>query len=235
MYTGPVETPNTDSTQRCPLCLSRQTTLFFTSTQKNLERDYWHCGYCDLIFVPPVYHLDTNAEKARYLTHNNNPDDADYRSFLARLWDELRPRLPKDAEGLDYGAGPGPALVAMIKEDGFSATLYDPIFHPNSSSLSATYDFITCTETAEHFSSPRTDFRRFDRLLEPGGWLGVMTGIVENKDSFADWYYRRDPTHIAFYSEATFRWIAVWLRWDVEFPRKNVALFRKHSLSESRS
>jgi hypothetical protein len=209
------------------LCLSEETTLFFTSTQKNLERDYYHCEDCDLVFVPPEFHLDPEAEKARYLTHNNDPNDVDYRAFLARLWDELRPRLTVGVHGLDYGAGPGPALAAMIEEAGFSVALYDPFFHPNTAALSISYDFITCTETVEHFSSPRTDFVRLHELLKPGGWLGVMTGVLKDKINFADWYYQRDPTHVAFYSEGTLRWVADWLRWEVEFPRANIALFQK--------
>ena len=27
-------------------------------------------------------------------------------------------------------------------------------------------------------------------------------------ESFTDWYYKRDPTHIAFYGQKTFLWIA---------------------------
>ena len=78
-----------------------------------------------------------------------------------RLWDELRPRLPEGARGLDYGAGPGPALAAMIEEDGYSAALYDPLFHPDEAVLSDSYDFITCTETVEHFATPAPTFNAY--------------------------------------------------------------------------
>ena len=122
------------SNYTCPLCLSEGATLFYTSHQKNLERDYFHCPTCDLVFVPSKFHIDPDAARARYLTHDNDPDNADYRRFLSRLWDELRPRLPEGARGLDYGAGPGPALAAMIEEDGYSADLYDPLFHPDEHS-----------------------------------------------------------------------------------------------------
>ena len=218
---------NRKQTSGCPLCTSNRTVLFFTSTQKNLERDYVHCERCDLVFVPPEFHLEPESQKARYLTHNNDPDDPDYRTFLARLWDELRPRLPAGSRGLDYGAGPGPALAAMIEQDGFGASIYDPFFFPDESAFSATYDFVTCTETVEHFTSPRREFARLDGILARGGLFGLMTSILEDKDGFADWYYHRDPTHVAFYTKATFRWIAVWLSWDMEFPRKDVVVFRK--------
>ena len=211
----------------CPLCLSTQTSLLFTSTQKNLERDYHHCDTCDLVFVPPEFHLDVDAARDRYLTHDNDPGNPDYRRFLSRLWDELRPRLPVGAHGLDYGAGPGPALAAMIEEDGFSATLYDPIFHPDESVLARTYDFITCTETVEHFATPRADFLRLNELLAPGAYLGIMTDPLEDIRKFPDWYYHRDPTHVAFYTHRTFRWIAAWLGLEVEFSRGRVIMLRK--------
>ncbi len=211
----------------CPLCLSTGATLFHTSRQKNLERDYFHCGTCDLVFVPAEFHIDADAARDRYLTHDNDPYNPDYRRFLSRLWDELRPRLPEGARGLDYGAGPGPALAAMIEEDGYSAALYDPIFHPDKSVLARTYDFITCTETVEHFATPRADFQRLYRMLVPGGWIGIMTDILEDRDGFGDWYYHRDPTHVAFYSRRTFRWIADWLDLTLEHPQPRVILLRK--------
>ncbi len=179
-----------------------------------------------MIFVPSGFHLDADDARRRYLTHDNDPDNADYRRFLSRLWDELRQRLYAGSSGLDYGAGPGPALAAMIEEDGFSVALYDPIFHPDETVLAETYDFIACSETVEHFANPRADFLRFRELLVAGGWLGIMTDILEDREGFADWYYHHDPTHIAFYTRRTFLWIGDWLGLDVEFPRARVALMR---------
>ena len=215
------------SDRQCPLCLSEGATLFHTSLQKNLERDYSHCRTCDLVFVPPEFHLDADAARQRYLTHDNDPNNADYRRFLSRLWDELRPRLPEGTRGLDYGAGPGPALAAMIEENGHSAALYDPLFHPDESVLAHTYDFITCTETVEHFATPRADFLQLRRLLASGGLIGIMTDMLEDRDGFADWYYHRDPTHIAFYTQRTFGWIGEWLGLEVEYARGRVVMMRK--------
>ncbi|MBN2536972.1 methyltransferase domain-containing protein, partial [candidate division WOR-3 bacterium] len=89
------------------------------------------------------------------------------------------------------------------------------------------YDFITCCETAEHFHRPADEFERLDRLLLPGGRLGVMTRFLADDVRFADWAYRRDPTHVVFYREATFRCLAARLGWECEFPGPDVALLRK--------
>lgn len=226
-YTCCVKPDHSPPILRCPLCASAEADLLFRSVRKNLEREYLRCGACDLVFVPRKFHLDEDAARARYLSHDNDPSNADYRRFLSRLWDELRPRLRRGARGLDYSAGPGPALAVMIEEAGFSASVYDPIFHPNQRALSGTYDFITCTETAEHFAKPRADFLQLDRMLARGAWLGVMTETLDDWSRFADWYYHHDPTHVAFYSSRTFQWITSWLGWKVEFPRDRVILFQK--------
>ena len=139
----------------------------------------------------------------------------------------LRPLLKSGARGLDYGAGPGPALQHMMQEDGFKADVYDIYFYPDRSVLSVAYDFVTCTETAEHFADPRGELEKIDKLLNRGGWLGVMTGMLENWEDFPSWYYHRDPTHVNFFSRITMRWIANLLGWEVHFPKENVTLFRK--------
>ena len=191
----------------CPLCGSGDASLLYTSRNRAGCRRFRHCRECDLVFVPQRYHLDAEAQRRRYLEHNNDPEDADYRAFLSRLLDPLRPRLAPGSVGLDYGAGPGPALAVMLREEGFVVRLYDPFFHPDDDALRRSYDFIACTETAEHFANPAKEMRTLDRLLRPSGWLGMMTGMLDSWSDFPDWYYHRDPTHVCFYSRRTMEWI----------------------------
>lgn len=212
-------------TSTCPLCRSSSAWLVHTSSQKLGRREFFLCGECDLVHVPARFHLAPDAEKARYLLHNNDPDDTDYREFLGRLWDVVRPRLAIGARGLDFGSGPGPALVRMATEDGFDIRAYDLYFEPDISALEPNYDFITCTETAEHFASPATEFKLLHSLLEPGGLLGVMTSMPSDWSEFADWHYNRDPTHIAYYSRRTMSWIADSYSMEVTFPAPNVVIF----------
>jgi len=40
-----------------------------------------------------------------------------------------------------------------------------------------------------------------------GGWLGIMTKRVRDQEAFKTWHYKNDPTHIGFFSEATFQWL----------------------------
>jgi 2-polyprenyl-3-methyl-5-hydroxy-6-metoxy-1,4-benzoquinol methylase len=181
---------------------------------------------CRLTWLVPDQRLDAASERGRYEQHRNDPADAGYRAFLNRLAAPLLERLTPGAEGLDYGAGPGPTLSRMLAEAGLRVRDYDPFFAPDADALRGGYDFITCTETVEHFFEPGRELDRLDALLRPGGWLAVMTEVRDDRP-FEQWWYVRDPTHVCFYRAETFEWIAQARGWRLERPHRNVALFRK--------
>ncbi len=192
-------------------------------------RDYWRCDTCEATFLDPRQRLPLAQERAHYLLHENDPNDLAYRRFLSKLADPLIERLPEGSRGLDYGCGPGPALAAMLREAGHATEVYDPCFAPDPAPLARRHAFVTCTETAEHFHDPASEFDRLDALLEPGGWLAVVTSFQTEDARFARWRYRMDPTHVVFYRQATFAAISDRRGWHCEFPCKDVALMRKAS------
>ncbi|MFO8081902.1 MAG: class I SAM-dependent methyltransferase [Armatimonadota bacterium] len=212
----------------CRLCGSKNTRLLLDGGVRSHHREFYHCAECDLVFVPDRFLLNPADERARYLLHENDPDDEGYRVFLARLADEVTPLLEPGAEGLDYGCGDPAVLVMMLRERGFKVEGWDLFFSPDATPLERGYDFITCSETAEHFKRPLIEFERFDRLLRSGGVLGVMTKMLEDQSDFPDWHYRYDETHISYFSPAAMRWIAERFGWNVDFPRETVTIFRKH-------
>ncbi len=210
----------------CPLCHDERTTSFLAVEGQT----YWRCACCALTFLDPSAWLSREQERAEYERHENTDDDARYRSFLSKLAIPLLERLDTAASGLDYGCGPGHALAAMLRAAGHEVALYDPFFEDDASVLLNTYDFIACTETVEHFHHPGLEFDRLDQLLRPGGWLAVMTCFQTEDERFANWHYRRDPTHVVFYREQTMRRLARLHRWSCDVPVKDVVLFRKELL-----
>ena len=205
----------------CPVCLRPGPRLLL-----RLDRDYLRCDRCLATFVPPEHWPNPEAERREYALHRNDIEDPGYRAFLARLARPMLDRLELGASGLDYGCGPGPALAAMLREKGHEMASWDPLFAPDRSVLTRTYDFITCTEVIEHLQRPRETFAEFARLLQPGGWLGLTTCFQTDDARFAGWHYRRDPTHILFWRRTTLRLLAAELGWSIEFPAANVALLR---------
>ncbi|MDX1464068.1 MAG: class I SAM-dependent methyltransferase [Halomonas sp.] len=207
----------------CPLCASVDTTPF----HRDARRDYQRCGRCALVFVPPGQRLGPAAERAVYDQHENSPDDPGYRRFLSRLYDPLRERLAPGASGLDFGAGPGPTLSVMFEEAGHPMAIYDPFYAPDVSVLERRYAFITATEVVEHLFAPGEELDRLVDRLEPGGWLGLMTKRVTTPEAFVGWHYILDPTHVCFFSEATFRWLADEFEMNVELPTADVVLLQR--------
>ncbi|MDR5867508.1 class I SAM-dependent methyltransferase [Halomonas koreensis] len=207
----------------CPLCASPHPVAY----HRDARRDYLQCRQCELVFVPAEQRLGPDEEKAVYDRHENSPDDPGYRRFLSRLFEPLAARLPPGARGLDFGAGPGPTLSVMFEEVGHPMAIYDPFYAPDRRALAARYDFITATEVVEHLFAPGAELERLAGLLAPGGWLGLMTKRVRSAEAFAGWHYILDPTHVCFFSEASFRWLAARLDMAVSFPSDDVALLQR--------
>lgn len=191
------------------------------------DRHYWRCPQCQATLLAAEQLPDPEFERSRYDLHENNPEDERYRQFLSRLAEPLVSELAPHQQGLDYGCGPGPALAQMLEEAGHSMALYDPFFFGDRTPLQSRYDFITCTEVVEHFHHPAQEFDRLTRLLKPGGWLAIMTCFQTDDRAFANWHYRRDPTHVTFYREYTFEVIAQQWGYHCQIPRRNVVLLRK--------
>jgi 2-polyprenyl-3-methyl-5-hydroxy-6-metoxy-1,4-benzoquinol methylase len=187
----------------CPLCHGRRIDPYHQDKQRN----YLNCRRCKLVFVPPHQHLSATDEKAYYDLHDNQLDDLGYRRFLERLFTPLHQHLAPQSTGLDFGCGPGPLLSKMFQQAGHEVAIYDPYYAPDTSVLSAHYDFITLSEVVEHLGEPGRELDRLWTALAPEGWLGIMTKRVCDQAAFRTWHYITDPTHISFFSEATFHWL----------------------------
>jgi len=207
----------------CPLCGGDNPGLYFGD--KN--RGYLSCPECRLVFVPREFFLTREAERAEYDLHTNDPADPGYRKFLSRLSRPMLERLRPGQKGLDFGCGPGPAMHELFTAYGHAVDLYDPFYANNPDVFSNTYDFITATEVVEHFHHPGRVFDRLFDLLRCGGWLGIMTKLVLDKDKFSHWHYIRDLTHICFYSRATFTHIAQRHRASLFFIGNDLILLQK--------
>ena len=212
------------SVSACPVCDGVAVRPLLTDRQ---GRAYLRCDTCLASFLDPSHFLTAEAEHAHYLTHENDENDPRYRSFLSRLADPLLQRLAPGSTGLDYGCGPGPALAAMLRDAGHEVAVYDPYFAPDDGVLDARYDFITCTETAEHFHRPGEEFARLASLLKPGGVLAVMTMFQTDDARFEAWHYRLDPTHVVFYRPETFAVLADRLGLECEVVARDVVFLAR--------
>ena len=207
----------------CPLCNSNLTESF----HRDSCREYLKCGNCDFVFVPKIYHLSEKDERARYDSHNNDPADDRYRNFLSQLLSPLQEKIPKIANGLDFGSGPGPTLSLMLKKCGHSVDLYDKFYARNDAVFDKQYDFITASEVVEHLRQPMAELNRLMGLLKNNGILAIMTQIFTPQIDFEEWYYKKDPSHIGFFSEKALKYLAE--KWQAELYviSNRVVIFKK--------
>ncbi len=213
----------------CPLCES-QSKLFLAGK----IREYWLCSVCRLIFVPAKYFISQEDEVQHYLKHENSLENEGY----VQMFNEKIQVVKNVCHGvqtvLDYGCGYEPVLKTLLTREGFTVSGYDPNFYPHTDA-NATFDLIISTETFEHFKTPGKEILNLLPSLKPEGYLAIMTKLVSKKEpsstpeSFGRWYYQRDPTHIAFYENDTFAWIARHHKMEIIFNNEKdfVVLQRK--------
>ncbi|MDC7993947.1 class I SAM-dependent methyltransferase [Altibacter sp. HG106] len=188
----------------CLLCRATTTQLFFESKYHR----FFECLQCGSPFRDPATFLAPEAEKARYLEHNNDTADPHYQAFAKPVVDVILDRFPTTAKLLDFGSGTGPVVAKLLTDKGYSVSCYDPFFAPNAQLLNDTYDGIICCEVIEHFHQPLQEFQNLYKLLKPGGSLICKTDLDVDTTHFKIWYYKDDPTHVIFYKKENLEWIA---------------------------
>jgi SAM-dependent methyltransferase len=186
----------------CPLCNGTGRHYYTQVT-----RDFYHCGSCRSVFLHPKDYLSAEAEKKHYGLHNNDPNDIRYQQYTSPVTNSILNDFKTFHEGLDFGSGTGSPIHKVLTDNGYDVVQYDLYFHDNRELLQRQYDYIACSETAEHFKEPYREFEQLRNLLKPGGKLYVMTSRFEESRDFGTWFYKTDPTHVFVYHENAFEWI----------------------------
>ena len=204
----------------CPLCETDGAEDFEKS-----KDELYKCVNCALVFTASHLLPASDAERERYLQHNNSPEDEGYVKFLRKIIEPVSKRLDDGADGLDLGCGPGPAVSIIMGGAGYNVSNYDPLFYPDEELLNKSYDFIICSEAAEHFFYPKREFELMKSLLNDGGVIGLMTQTYDGVVDFDKWHYRRDETHVSFFSVKTFEYLGEFLDMNVEIASGSTAVY----------
>ncbi len=176
----------------------------FRDTQMGVET--YLCSHCGVIFKDPKTYEDFETQKRRYGLHENHAEDEGYQRYFQQFLDFVLPQSEKPSVALDFGSGRSTLLADMLAGQGAESRVYDPIYHPDSTYQDQRYDLITSVEVFEHLHDPMAVFAELVSLLSPGGTLAIRTEFSYGKrEAYLQWYYRRDPTHIVFFSPKTFQ------------------------------
>ena len=192
---------------KCKICDN----VINTIMDDSLGKVYGVCPRCQLITLEKKYFVDKIREKAQYENHNNSFESKGYvkmfEDFLDYFWDDLN---KNSASTLDFGSGPGPVLAQILQNRGLHVDIYDKFYQPDYVYENKKYDFITSTEVFEHLANPLETLSLLKKHLKKGGIIAIMTLFHNNNSKdFLNWWYRRDPTHITFYTPKTFEMMAL--------------------------
>lgn len=186
----------------CPLCSGTSKHYYLQG-----QREFLQCAVCLSVFTHPNHYLTVAAEQEHYLRHNNNPLDVRYQNFVMPVVTAILIDFEPQHHGLDFGSGTGSPIVQLLTDNKYTINQYDLFFHNHLNVLQQKYDYIACTETAEHFKEPYKEFKQLRELLKRGGKLYIMTDRFDENRDFGSWYYKTDPTHVFLYHENAFEWI----------------------------
>lgn len=208
---------------KCKICNEATYEL----NDKQFDIVYHRCTRCGFIYEDPKFHLNLNDEKSEYDSHNNSIENDGYVNMFRRFIEAFEPYL-KGKRILEYGSGPEPVLSELLRQGGYEVTSFDPFFLPDTNYLNKTYDLITSTEVFEHFVNPIEEIEKLLSLINKGGILAIMTQFPKDDTHFLNWWYRRDITHISFYTIESFEYIAAKYNLEIVFKNeKDYMIFKK--------
>lgn len=207
---------------KCPLCHENESNIFYTE----LNKTYYQCSNCELIFLDRNQLCSSRAEKERYQLHNNSELSDGYKNFLYKIINPVLNLVPKEALGLDFGSGPYPMMGKLLKKEGIQVEEYDLYFKPMDFE-DKHFDFIIACEVIEHFRDPKEQFDLIDSILNAKGYLFIQTSLYTKEIDFKSWHYRSDITHISFFTKRSIEFLARNYQYEIHSVNKSVIILNK--------
>lgn len=209
----------------CKLCFGNSIDAI---EDKQMQNTYYLCKNCDFIFSSNLPTIE--QEKNQYSHHNNSLKNIGYVEMLEKFIDTaIIPYSNTSKNVLDYGSGPEPVLSYLLKNRGFNVQIYDPIYAKDELFKYKKFSVIVSTEVFEHLHSPHETIKKLVEILKDNAILSFQTMFhPEDNKKFLNWWYRRDPTHVGFFSHKTVEKMQdIFKLTLLKFDDKNIAVFRK--------
>ncbi|CAA6817638.1 MAG: Putative methyltransferase associated with DUF414 [uncultured Sulfurovum sp.] len=197
-------------------------------TKKMLR--YYRCASCGFVFLDDEHIIDKRDEKAQYDLHHNGFENKGYVQMFEAFIDlAIEPYISNSKTALEFGSGPGPVLSKLLKKRGLEVDIYDLYYAPLKVYETKKYDLITSTEVFEHLQKPLEVLALLVKHTTKAGHIVLMTKFPPKEDkAFLAWWYRRDPTHISFFTPQSFEVMAKKLGLSVRsILNDNIVVFQK--------
>lgn len=193
--------------ERCKVCSGKTVEIKYD----NIKSNYHRCEVCAFISKDPACYVSHEEAFVIYDRHENQIGDPLYEAYFIDFIETWISNFKAQSrEALDFGSGPVPVLAHILKHKyAFEVDIYDKYYAPEKVFKGKQYDLITLTEVLEHLPDPMWYFELFRSLLKPGGMIAVMTQFHHRDDAaFKHWHYRRDESHVSFFTPETMTHIA---------------------------
>jgi len=191
---------------KCKICQSAVSSM--VDLKKKVT--YYRCFECGFVSLDDRDMVDEVIEKKHYEKHNNTLECTGYvEMFKNFITVALSPYLQNIETVLDFGCGEEAVLGEILKEKGLEVDIYDIYFYPKKVYEEKQYDLITSTEVFEHLQYPKKILKTLVNSLNSDGYIVLMTKFPPKNDKeFLAWWYRRDITHISFFTPKSFEIMA---------------------------
>ena len=210
----------------CKICNNRTQSI----VDKKQNVTYYRCEKCDFIALDNDFMVDALVEKQHYAKHNNSFECSGYVDMFKRFIDSsISPYISTIKKALDFGCGHTPVLAKLLEDRGLEVDIYDLYFFSDEEYKNISYDLITSTEVFEHLKDPKSILEVLVNLLNPNGYIVLMTQFPpSSNEEFLRWWYRRDITHISFFTPKSFKIMAEEFGLKViEIIDNNIVVFQK--------
>ncbi|WP_119968060.1 MULTISPECIES: methyltransferase domain-containing protein [Shewanella] len=212
---------------KCPLCSNAAE--FFIQDKK---RAFYTCSDCHLVFANPQSYLMPAALKQRYGRANKASKQKQLVQFIQPLLTQISAQQHGPLTGLNFGRVLDSNSLDKIEHAGHSLYQYDPFIKIDQHIFNRQYDFICCYRVLEHFQQPAKEWALLSSLLKEGGWLAISTSLLTDLSLFSKWHFKNNPSHVSFYSQQTFDYLAQNSEFKLLFAAKELVLMQKTSKSD---
>ncbi|HIO95879.1 MAG TPA: class I SAM-dependent methyltransferase [Campylobacterales bacterium] len=192
--------------KECKICYDKTKTI----RDKKKSFIYYRCLSCGFVYLDDTQMVDSVNEKKQYELHNNSFESLGYvKMFEDFIEEAIAPYKQNIKTALDFGCGPGPVLAELLRRKGVEVDQYDLYFSPKKVYEGKKYDLITSTEVFEHLQKPIEVLEILVKHINDNGYIILMTKFPPKDDiTFLNWWYRRDVTHISFFTPKSFEIMA---------------------------
>ncbi len=211
---------------QCKIC--QENVSLLNDCKKELS--YYRCCSCGFVYLDDKFIIDKESEKSQYDMHENSFESLGYVKMFEDFIEKSILPYEKDIDNaLEFGCGSGPVLAELLRRQGLTVDIYDLYFFPKKVYKGKKYDLITSTEVFEHLKNPIEVLKMLVEHTNKNGYIVLMTKFPPKDDKeFLAWWYRRDPTHISFFTPKSFEVMAEKVGLKVlKIIDENIVIFQK--------